>query len=94
MRWREWSLPELKDLVEKNPAAKMKKVEEKRMPTDYFAREEFHRIVDATYANGDWRGGSDFHYRPEQMRALILLMRWSGLAIRDAVALERGKLGD
>lgn len=26
------------------------------------------------------------------MRALILLMRWSGLAIRDAVSLEKDKL--
>ena len=79
--------------LEKNPAAKMKKVEEKRVPTDYFTREEFHRILDATYAYADWRGGRDFHYRPERMRALILLMRWSGLAIRDAVVLERDKLG-
>src|SRR5437868_3201931 len=81
------------DWLDKNPALKMKKAEEKRVPTDYFTREEFHRIVDATYAYGDWRGGRDFHYRPERMRALILLMRWSGLAIRDAVALERDKLG-
>ena len=28
-------------------------------------------------------GGRDFHYRPERMRALILLMRWSGLAAVD-----------
>ncbi len=81
------------DWLEKNPAAKMRKVEEKRVPTDYFTREEFLRIVDATYAYGDWRGGRDFHYRPERMRVLILLMRWSGLAIRDAVALERARLG-
>jgi integrase/recombinase XerD len=80
------------DWLDKNPALKMKKAEEKRVPTDYFTREEFQRIVDATYAYGDWRGGRDFHYRPERMRALILLMRWSGLAIRDAVALERDKL--
>jgi integrase/recombinase XerD len=81
------------DWLEKNPARKMKKVEERRVPTDYFTREEFHRIVDATYAYGDWRGGRDFQNRPERMRALILLMRWSGLAIMDAVSLERDKLG-
>jgi integrase len=79
--------------LEKNPAAKMKKVEEKRVPTDYFTREEFQRVVDATYAYGDWRGGRDFHHRQQRMRALILLMRWSGLAIKDAVTLERDKLG-
>ena len=81
------------DWLDKNLALKMKKAEEKRVQTDYFTREEFHRIVDATYAYGDCRGGRDFHYRPERMRALVLLMRWSGLAIRDAVALERDKLG-
>jgi len=81
------------DWLDKNPALKMKKAEEKRVPTDYFTREDFHRIVDATYAYGNWLGGRDFHYRADRMRALILLMRWSGLAIRDAVALERDKLG-
>ncbi len=80
------------DWLGKNPAVKMKKAEEKRVPTDYFTREEFQRIVDATYAYADWRGGRDFRYRPERMRALILLMRWSGLAIRDAVSLEKDKL--
>jgi hypothetical protein len=64
----------------------MKKAEEKRLPTDYFTREEFQRIEDATFAYGDWRGGRDFRYRPERMRALIQLMRWSGLAIRNAVS--------
>jgi integrase/recombinase XerD len=80
------------DWLDKNPALKMKKAEEKRVPTDYFTREECQRIEDATYAYGDWRGGRDFHYRPERMRALILLMRWSGLAIRDAVTVEKDKL--
>jgi site-specific recombinase XerD len=79
------------DWLDKNPALKMKKAEEKRVPTDYFTREEFQRIVDATYAYGDWRGAATFTTAPK-MRALILLMRWSGLAIRDAVALERDKL--
>jgi hypothetical protein len=41
----------------------MKRVEEKRVPTDYFTRQEFERIVDATYAYGDWQGGHDFHSR-------------------------------
>lgn len=81
------------DWLEKNPAARMKRVEEKRVPTDYFTREEFERIVDATYAYGDWHGGHDFHSRQDRMRALVLLMRWSGLAIKDAVTLERQRLG-
>jgi site-specific recombinase XerD len=34
------------DWLDKNPAIKMKKAEEKRVPTDYFTREEFQRIED------------------------------------------------
>jgi integrase/recombinase XerD len=81
------------DWIEKNPGARMKRVEEKRVPTDYFTRQEFERIVDATYAYGDWQGGHDFHSRQKRLLALILLMRWSGLAIKDAVTLERERLG-
>jgi integrase len=80
------------DWLEKNPAARMKRVEEKRVPTDYFTREEFERVVDATYIYGEWQGGHDFHTRQGRLRALILLMRWSGLAIKDAVTLERQRL--
>jgi integrase len=78
--------------LEKNPARMLKAIRVKQIPTDYFTREEIKRIVDATYAYGDWQGGHDFHHRAEKLRALILLMRWSGLAIRDAVTLERERL--
>ena len=78
--------------LNKNPARLLKPIKVKQVPTDYFAREEFARIVDATYAYGQWQGGRDFHHRAERLRALVLLMRWSGLAIRDAVTLERDRL--
>ena len=78
--------------LEKNPAKLLKPIRVKQVPTDYFTREEFARIVDATYAYGEWQGGRDFHDRAERLRALILLMRWSGIAIRDAVTLERERL--
>ena len=45
-----------------------------------------------TYAYGDWKGGRDFEHRALRLRALILLMRWSGLSILDAVTLERQRL--
>ena len=78
--------------LKKNPARSLKPIKVRQVPTDYFTREEFARIVDATYAYGEWRGGRDFHDRAQRLRALILLMRWSGLAIRDAVTLERERL--
>ncbi len=50
--------------------------------------------MDTTYAYGDWRGGHDFEHRRDRLRALILLMRWSELAITDAVTLERERLSE
>lgn len=77
------------DWINKNPAILMKRVKADVKPTDYFTKEEFKAIVDATYAYGDWVGGHDLEHRRDRLRALVLLMRWSGLAIKDAVTLER-----
>jgi integrase/recombinase XerD len=82
------------DWVEKNPAILMKRVKVEPTPTDYFTREEFEAIVDATYAYGNWLGGHDYVHRRDRVRALVLLMRWSGLAVKDAVTLERSRLDD
>jgi integrase len=57
-------------------------------PTDYFNRREFKRIAEATNEY-EYGGGADCWHRARRMRALVLLMRWSGLAIKDAVMLER-----
>ena len=80
------------DWLHKNPSKKMKPAQVSPIPTDYFTPAEFERIVDATYGYASWRGGRDFQYRALRLRALILLMRWSGLSILDAVTLERRRL--
>jgi integrase/recombinase XerD len=80
------------DWIDKNPAILMKRVKAEVKPTDYFTKEEFKAIVDATYAYGNWVGGHDFEHRRDRLRALVLLMRWSGLAIKDAVTLERSRI--
>jgi hypothetical protein len=54
------------DWLDKNPALKMKKAEEKRVPTDYFTREEFQRIEDATYAYGDCAEVATFTIAPKE----------------------------
>jgi integrase len=77
----------------KNPARLLKAIRVVRVPTGYYTREEFDRIVDATYAYGNWKGGHDFKHRGLRLRALLLVMRWGGLAITDAVTLERNRLG-
>lgn len=60
-------------------------------PTDYFTREEFGKILEATYRY-EYGGGNDCHFRKDRLRALVLLMRWSGLSIKDAVTLERNRI--
>jgi integrase/recombinase XerD len=78
--------------VIRNPARRMKAVHVTPVPTDYFTASEFARILDGTYAYAAWKGGRDFEHRSLRLRALILLMRWSGLSILDAVTLERHRL--
>jgi integrase/recombinase XerD len=61
------------------------------VPTDCFTREEFEKIVDATYLYREnrWEEGDR---NGSRLRAMTLLMRWSGLRIRDAITLERSRL--
>jgi integrase len=61
------------------------------VPTDYFRPEEFEKIVAAT-DRYEYGGGNDCHDRRVRLRALTLLMRWSGLSILDATKLERSRL--
>jgi integrase/recombinase XerD len=87
-----WACVRRRYLIE-NPALGLGRVKVVQVPTDYFPPDEFQRIVDATYIYGDPRGG----YIPiedtrTRLRTLTLLMRWSGLRIRDAILLERHRL--
>jgi integrase len=82
-----------RNYITQNPALSLSKVKTIRVPTDYFPREEFDRIIAATSIYGDPRGGFiDIEFTRERLRILTLLMRWSGLRIRDAVTLERHRL--
>src|ERR1039457_2245865 len=54
---------------------------------------EFDLIVDSTYIYQP-KGWVECRNQATRLRVLILLMRWSGLAIRDAVTLERRRLND
>lgn len=80
--------------IDENPAKKVKRSASTSVPTGWFRKAEFQRIIDATYAYGDWRGGRDFRFRSDRLRGLVLLMRWSGLSIQDAVTLERDRLSE
>jgi integrase len=76
-----------------NPTDGIKKpIAPRTVPTDYFNRREFERILEATEEYEYC--GLDCHDRSGRLRALVLLMRWSGLAIKDAVTLNRSRLDD
>lgn len=63
-----------------------------RPVTDYFSRDEFKIIVESTHKYDQKRKEGIGDPLGSRLRALLLLMRWSGLAIRDAVTLERERL--
>jgi integrase/recombinase XerD len=79
--------------IKQNPAAGLSRIRVKDMSvTDYFSRDEFNKLVDSTYVYQQKTKESAADPIGTRLRALLLLMRWSGLAIRDAVTLERERL--
>ena len=76
-----------------NPTHNLGRISVTQAPTDYFTREEFDKLIDSTHLYRESRsddsiGGNN----ATRLRTLILLMRWSGLRIRDAITLERTRL--
>jgi integrase len=70
------------------------KIEGPEAPTGYFEPEEYKRLLDATYIYTDQGSRYGGLIGGERIRAVMELMRWSGLAIRDAVCLERSRLAN
>jgi integrase/recombinase XerD len=81
--------------IPQNPTQAMGKIIAKHTPTDYFPQAEY-AIILAACARLD--EGLDRAYDVEKRGARLLafaeLMRWSGLAIRDATTLETTRLED
>jgi integrase/recombinase XerD len=75
-----------------NPTDRLGRISVTQAPTDYFTREEYDKLVDATHLYREGRGEDIGGVHGTRIRALIMLMRWSGLRIRDAVTLERTRL--
>jgi site-specific recombinase XerD len=69
-----------------NPARGLSKIRLSRKEPSYFTNSELEKILDATYIYGKTET------ERRRVRAFVQLMRWSGLAVRDAVTLERSKL--
>jgi len=86
-----WACVRRRYLTE-NPAIGLGKIKVVQIPTDYFPPDEFERIIAATYVRRGDRGGGDVKANQTRLRTMTLLLRWSGLRIRDAVTLERHRL--
>jgi len=80
--------------IRSNPAVLLGRIRVQEKPTDYFTRDEFEKIIDATHVYNPTAWNADTRNMATRVRTLILLMRWSGLSIRDAVRLERSCLSD
>jgi integrase len=79
--------------IKSNPAVLLGRIRADGPPTDYFPASEFDKIMDATYIYQP-KGWVECRNQATRLRILTLLMRWSGLAIRDAVTLERRRLNE
>ena len=79
--------------IKANPAVSLGRIRANGPPTDYFPKHEFEQIIDATYIYQP-KGWVECRNQSMRLRILTVLMRWSGLAIRDAVTLERRRLND
>lgn len=77
------------DWVNKNSAALLSKIRVDQVPTGYFTQDEFAKILAAV---DSYRPEADMDLRREKVKALALLMRWSGLRAGDAIKLERSRL--
>jgi integrase/recombinase XerD len=73
--------------LKENHAKGLSKVKVTQKPTDSFTQAEMTKILRAAEPTQ-----TDYERNPNnapKLHSLVLLMRWSGLAIRDAVTLER-----
>ena len=74
-----------------NPATRVKAPKTNEPPTMPFSPQEVARILSACNQNQGahgWRGRAN----AQRLRALVLLLRYSGLRIRDAVTLRKDRI--
>src|SRR4051812_42430636 len=70
--------------IQHDPSRHLSRIKVTPRPTDYFTRDEYKQIVDATFIYDRQSVNSREHQNNQtRLRTLVELMRWSGLAIRD-----------
>ena len=81
--------------IQENPAKGLSRIKVDQKPTDYFTQKEFEKIIDSTYVyDSKTVDKAEMVHNATRLRTLTWLMRYSGLAIRDAVTLERSRVDD
>lgn len=78
--------------LDRNPALSMSRIKVAQVPTGYFSWAEFEKIEQATYQFGNGTSNPRRAAWVQRIRAMLLLLRWSGLRIQDAATLERSRL--
>jgi integrase/recombinase XerD len=76
--------------VSRNPAKLLSKIRVDQVPTDCFDDSQFAKILAA--CDSYRPSAKQLAPRREKVKAMTLLMRWSGLRIGDAIKLERYRL--
>lgn len=72
--------------IRRNPVKGLSTIRVTQKPTDYFPAEEYRQILKAVSRYG--RTGDE----KGRVKAMLQLLRWSGLGISDAATLERSRL--
>jgi len=80
--------------VEKNFAKQLSNPQVRRVPTLPYTKEEMTRILLACQRWGTHCQGERGKVNPLRVRALVLLMKYSGLRIQDAVTIGRERIID
>jgi integrase/recombinase XerD len=79
--------------ITQSPTVNLTRISVHQKPTDYFTRDEYARILNATGRLDEGvERAYDVEKRGQRIRTLTDLMRWSGLRIRDAITLEKTRL--
>jgi integrase/recombinase XerD len=87
----------LHDWMSKNPAAGLSRIKVKAPPTVPFTAEEFIQLlatVRLMYTSARGLNSQTSTFLRARLRAMLLLLRWSGLRIGDAANLKRSRLSN
>jgi integrase/recombinase XerD len=79
-------------LYEHPISRKLKRPKPDSKPTEWLTPEEYAQVLNA--AENYEIKGIDYRDRSERAQLLIEIMRWAGLALGDAVMLERSRIDD